>query len=97
LSEIPCPNPTESPYENGKIEVHLTAEAMHRCLLNSLQRTRRRAAGLMEDLLRAVHEPRPDMERIRLLADGVAFEGRLARQIGCELATITDDCPDWRP
>ncbi len=97
MNEIPCPNPTESPDRNGKIEVHLTPEAMHRCLRNSLQRTRRRAAGLMDDLLRAIHEPRPDIERIRMLADGVAYEGRLARQISCELAIIAEDRPDWRP
>ncbi len=96
MNRMPCPNPTESPDENGKIEVHLTPKTMHRCMRHSLLRTRRRAAGLMDDLLRAAREPQPDMERIRMLADGVVYEGRLARQISCELATIADDCPDWR-
>lgn len=95
MSEIPCLDPTESPDENGKIEVHLTPQTMHRCLRHSLLRTRRRAAGLMDDLLRAIHDPQPDIERIRMLADGLAFEAGLAGQIKGELAEKADERPDW--
>lgn len=81
MSEILRPNPTESPDQNGRIEVHLTPESTRVCLQGSLMRTRRRAARLTAELIRAARSPVPDNRHLRELAEGIDFEHRLAVRI----------------
>lgn len=81
LSEIPCPNPAESPEEIAKIEVHLTPEGTRVSLQGSLLRTQRRASRLTAELIRAARAPAPDNRHLRELAEGIDFEHRLAARI----------------
>jgi hypothetical protein len=81
MTGIPCTNPDESTAENATIEVHLTPEYSRQLLAGSMNRTQRRAAGLLADLMTACRSPTPDPTRIRELAEGLDFERRLAQRI----------------
>jgi len=71
-----------------RIEVHLMPEYTRKCLSISLRRTRRRASKLLAELLEALPQPKPDIERMRHLAEGVRFESEMAREIACALADM---------
>ncbi len=83
-------NPEESIYttpdELHAIEVHLTPECAREYLTASLQRTRRRIVRLLDELVKATHQPVPEPARIRELSEGVQFESELAQELALALA-----------
>lgn len=66
--------------EAPRIEVHLKPDYMRKYLSMGLRRTRDRAATLLADLLKAVDESEPDIEKIRQMAEGIRFESELRRE-----------------
>jgi hypothetical protein len=72
-------------FDPAEVEVRLTLEYQKQCLELGLQQTRRRAGKLLVEILKIVKEPDPDIEQIRLLAEGIEFESKLARKLTLEL------------
>ena len=68
------------------IGVYLSPEYTRECLAISLQRTRRRAGKLLAEMLQAIDQPAPKMDRIRNLAEGIRFESELADEMALALA-----------
>lgn len=71
-----------------RIEVHLTPEYTRKCLWISQRRTRKRAARLLAELLDALRQPEPDVERMRHLAEGIRYESEMGREIARALADM---------
>lgn len=68
------------------VEIHLSPDATGNHLLMRLQRTHRRAAGLLTKLIEATRQTEPDLDRTRELAMGIRFELDLAQALTQPLA-----------
>lgn len=74
----------------SRIEVQLSPEYSRKCIGIGLRRTRKRAAKLLADLLKAIEEPDPDIERLKELAEGIRFESELGRSLLQTSAAVED-------